>query len=475
MTKGDAGRESILLFGIQMAARVVGFLGLVYFTKEISQSELGIYFLFFLVIQVSSMVGNLGLGQALVRRIGEGERQSELFTVAITVVTLVTMFATATFYGLREPLAVYIGTDVPGLLALGTGAWLLADLLISTLQAENRVLTGGLLQLLQDVVRVGVGAVLLTIGYGPVGLIYGVIAGFMATIVVGFPLSNLSFAVPEWADFLRVFSISRYTMFFGPTNLIYFWLDTFLIGLLLTRGDVSAYEVAWQTTRVLVIATSAINTTIFPKVSRWASRGEYSEIERVIPGAILFALFFPLPGIVGIFVLSEEILGIVYQPSYTIAAIPMILLSGYMVVESIQRIGNSVLTGMDRAIIPFRSRLTGVSLAVALNFTLIPRYGLVGAAVATLVAKLVDTVYQWISIERILNIDYPARSLLWQIGSAVGMGIVVDTVVTVLSPLSTVTLIATVLIGAGVYGVLVLFDPEIRQVVNQYFPVTLPA
>ncbi|GAB3411954.1 lipopolysaccharide biosynthesis protein [Haloparvum alkalitolerans] len=475
MTDSDAGRESILLFGIQMAARVVGFLGLIYFTKEIPPSELGVYFLFFLVIQVSSMLGNMGLGQALVRRIGEGERQSELFTVTITVVTVVTLIATVTFYALREPLAGYIGADVPGLLALGTGTWLLADLLISTLQAEDRVLTGGLLQLLQDIVRVGIGAVLLTIGYGPVGLMYGVIAGFVATVIIGFPISDLSFAVPEGADFSRVFSISRYTMFFGPTNLIYFWLDTFLIGVLLTRGDVSAYEVAWQTTRVLVIATSAINTTIFPKVSRWASRGEHGEIERVIPGAVLFGLFFPLPGTIGIFVLGEEILGTIYDPNYTIAAIPMLVLSGYMVVESIQRIGNSLLTGMDRADIPFRSRLVGVTLALALNITLIPRYGLVGAAVATLVAKLIDTAYQWIFIERLLDIDYPTRSLLWQIGSAVGMGVIVATIVTALGPLSTVTLLLTILIGAGVYGGLVLFDPEIRQIVNQYLPVTLPA
>jgi len=474
MTGGEAGRESILLFGIQMTARIVGFLGLVYFTKEIPQSELGVYFLFFLVIQISSMLGNMGLGQALVRRVGEGERQSELFTVTVVVITAVTLAATAAFYGLRGPLAGYIGADVPELLALGTGAWLLADLLIMTLQAEDRVLTGGLLQLLQDVIRVGVGAVLIAVGHGPVELMYGVIAGFVVTVVVGFPLSDLSIAVPEWADFLRVFSISRYTMFFGPTNFIYFWLDTLLIGVFLTRGDVSAYEVAWQTTRVLVIATGAINTTIFPKISRWASRGEYGEIERVIPGALIFGLLFPLPGTVGIVVLGKEILSIIYQPAYAVAAVPMAVLAGYMIVESTQRMSNSVLTGIDRADVPFRSRLLGVGLAVTLNLTLIPHYGLVGAAVATLVAKFVDTAYQWVSITRILDIDYPTRSLTWQVGSAVGMGVAVAGITASLKPLSTVTLLATILVGAGIYGWLVLFDPEIRQVIDQFVPVSLP-
>jgi len=475
MTDGDAGRESILLFGVQLTARVVGFLGLVYFAREIPQSELGIYFLFFLVIQVSSMVGNMGLGQALVRRIGEGERKSELFTVALVVVSVVTLVATGAFYVFQAPIADYVGADVPGLLALATGAWLLADLLISTLQAEDRVLTSGFLQLLQDVVRVGAGAVLITLGFGPVGLMYGVIAGFVATVVVAFPLSNLSVAVPARSDFSRVFSISRYTMFFGPTNFIYFWLDTFLIGYFLTRADVSAYEVAWQTTRVLIIATTAINTTIFPKVSRWASDGEYGEIERIVPGALIFGLIFPIPGLVGLTVLGEEVLGIVYQPAYAAAAVPMAILAGYMAVESVQRVGNSVLTGMDRADVPFRSRLLGVTLAVTLNLLLIPRYGLVGAAVATLTAKLVDTLYQWVAIGGLLDLEFPVRSFSWQLGSALVMGIAVAGLAALVGPLSLLTLFPVVFVGAGIYGSLVLLDRDIRQVVEQYLPVSLPS
>ncbi|TKX61663.1 flippase [Halorubrum sp. ASP1] len=475
MSDGDAGRESILLFLVQITARVVGFLGLVYFARVIPQSELGIYFLFFLVIQVSTMVGNLGMGQALVRRIGEGERQSELFTVALTVIGSVSLLATAAFYLFKPTISEYIGATVPGLLAIATATWLVADLVIKTLQAEDRVLASGLLQLLQDVVRVGAGVGFITYGFGPVGLMYGVIIGFTATFVVGLPLSNLSVAIPAKSDFERVFSISRYTMFFGPTNFIYFWLDTFLIGVFLTKAAVSSYEVAWQTTRVLIIATMAINTTIFPKISRWASNGDYEEIERIVPGSIIFGLIFPLPGLVGLTVLNEDILRLIYRPEYVEAAIPMAILAGYMAVESVQRVGNSILTGMDRADVPFRSRLVGVTLAIVLNLVLIPTYGLVGAAVATFSSKLLDTLYQWISIGGLLDLSLPIKSVSWQLISATVMGLSVASLTTVLAPLTLPTLFAIVFTGAGIYAVLVLLDPDIRQVVDQYLPVSLPA
>lgn len=474
MSDGEAGRTSIILFGIQMAARVVGFVGLVYFTKVLPQERLDVYFLFFVIVQVASLVSSLGLGQALVRRISERDRRGGIFTAALVVVVTVGTFATGVFYLAREPLAGYIGADVPLMLSLGTATWLLADVHLRTIQGEDRVLVSGGLQFVQDVVRVGVGAGLITVGWGPVGLMVGVIAGFVSTVVGGQLVTNVPFSVPTRSDFVRLFSISKYTMFFGPTNFIYFWLDTAMIGLLLPPGSVSPYEVAWQTTRVLIIATNAINQTIFPKVSAWASDGLTEEIERIIPGAVLFTLVFPLPGLVGVVVLGEELLAIVYRPSYRVAALPMVVLAAYMLVEALQRVVNSVLTGLDRADIPFRARLVGVSLAVVLNVVLISEYGLIGAAVATFTAKLVDTVLQWTGLWSLLDVRLPVRALGWEAVSAIVMGLVIYASTLVVTPDSYLTLFALVGLGVVTYGVVVVFDPDIRQVVEQYLPVDLP-
>lgn len=474
MSDDDAGRTSIILFGIHLAARVVGFLGLVYFTKVLPPEQLDVYFLFFVIVQVASLVSSLGLGQALVRRISERDRQGGIFTAALVVVLTVGAVAAGLFHLFRDPLAGYIGADVPLVLSLGTASWLLADIHLRTIQGEDRVLSAGFLQITQDSVRVGVGAALITLGWGPVGLMVGVIAGFGSTVLGGQLLTDVSFAVPRRSDFSRLFSISKYTMFFGPTNFIYFWLDTAMIGLLLLPGSVSPYEVAWQTSRVLIIATNAINQTIFPKVSAWANEGELGEIERVLPGAIIFTLIFPLPGLVGVAVLGEELLSVVYRPSYAVAAIPMVVLAAYMVVEGLQRVVNSVLTGMDRADIPFRARLVGVTLAVVLNVVLIPEYGLLGAATATFTAKFVDTTLQWRGLWRLLDVRVPGAALGWELLSALGMGGVVYAVTTVVSPSSPVHLFGFIAMGVGTYGLLVILDDDIRQVVEKYSPVGVP-
>lgn len=474
MTEGDAGRTSIVLFGVQMAARVVGFLGLVYFTKVLPQARLDVYFLFFVIVQVASLVSSLGLGQALVRRISERDRRGGLFTAALVVVLLVGALASGAFFLFRAPLAGYIGADVPVMLSLGTVGWLLADVHLRTIQGEDRVLIAGVLQFVQDAVRVGVGAALITVGFGPIGLMLGVIAGFAATVAGGQVVTSVPFAVPNRSDFARLFSISKYTMFFGPTNFIYFWLDTAMIGLLLPPGSVSPYEVAWQTSRVLIIATNAINQTIFPKVSAWASQGKTEEIERILPGAILFTLVFPLPGLVGVAVLGEELLSVVYRPSYAVAAVPMVLLAGYMVVEALQRVVNSVLTGMDRADVPFRARMVGVTLAVVLNVVLIDRYGLLGAAAATLTAKFVDTALQWSGLWRLLDVRVPVRAIGWEVVSAAVMGVTVYAGSRLVAPDSYLPLFGLVGVGMVTYGVLVLVDPDIRQVVERYLPVDIP-
>lgn len=470
----DAGGTSIRLFGVYTAARIVGFLGLVYFTKVLSQSELGVYFLFFLVVQVSSLVSNLGLQQALVTKIGEGERPDAAFSAALAVVSAASLVVAAVVFLFRTPLANYVGADVPFVISVATAAWLLSDIHKNGLQAEDRVLASGLLQLAEDVIRVAVGAVLVSVDFGSFGLMLGVVAGFLGTALIGNLATDLSIVRPRRHDFRRIFSVSRYTMVYGPTNFLYFWLDTFAIGFFIGQAAVSSYEVAWQTTRVLIIATTAISTTIFPKIPRWAEAGEYGEIERVIPGTVLFTLVFPIPGLAGLLVLGPDVLRLVYTPAYVEAAVPMVLLAGYMVVEAVQRVSNPILTGIERADVPFRTRLLGVAVAVALNLVLIPRYGLLGAAVATLVAKALDTVVQWVAMVRLLDVRLPLRSLGWELCSAAAMGAVVAGAARVVAPDSLPRLFALVALGAAVYGVLVIQDPEIRGVVQEYSPVRLP-
>lgn len=469
----DAGRTSILLFGVHMTARVVGFLGLMYFARELSQAQLAVYFLFFLVVQVSSLVSQLGMGSALIQRIGSTDRGAAMYSAAILVVAGVGAVATAVFFLFRGPLGEYIGADVPLLLSLAVIGWLLADIHIRTLQGEDRVLLGGFLQLGQDVVRVGTGAVLLSMGFGAIGLIYGVIAGFGATALVGAVLTNLRPVVPTRADFTSLFQISKYTAFFGPTNFVYFWFDTAMIGLLLLPPDVTTYEYAWQTVRVLIIPTTAIRQTIFPKISRWAGENEIAEIERILAGAIIFTLFIPIPGLVGLAVLGPEILSLVYTPEYAVAATAMAVLAVYMVLEALHRVGEAVATGMDRADVPFRSRMVGVALALGLNIVLIPAFGILGAAVATVAAKGADALGLWYGLAKQLSIPLPARSLLWEGASAVAMGAIVLGISEVLLIDSLPVLFAVVSVGGIAYGGLVLLDPDIRQVLDQYSPISL--
>jgi O-antigen/teichoic acid export membrane protein len=470
----EAGQTSIHLFAIYTLSRLVGFVGLIYFTRQLSKELLGVYFLFFLIIQVSSMMSNLGLREGVVTKVGEGERPDATLSAALATVSLVSLLIGSIVFASRAPLTNYIGADVPLLISVASASWLFSDMYKSALQAEDRVLTSGLLQLSEDILRVLVGGLLITIGWGPRGLMVGIIIGFLGTTLIGISLSSLSMVIPQWRDFRQLFSVSRYTMVYGPTNFAYFWLDTYMIGLLLGQAAVSSYEIGWQTTRVLIIATTAISTTIFPKIPRWASEDAYEEIERIVPGALLFTLVFPIPGFVGLSVLAPEVLTLVYTPEYINAAVPMAILAGYMIVEAIQRVSSPILTGIERADVPFKSRLLGVTIALLFNVLLIPQYGLTGAAVATLTAKLVDTIIQWVAVYSILEIDIPSRSLGWELLSAGIMGIGVYGSAQVLQPSTLLELAVTVILGVGVYSVLVVQDDEIRNVVEQYIPFKIP-
>lgn len=133
----DAGRSSIILFGLTLLARIVGFLGLVYFARVLPQSELGIYFLFFLVVQLATLVSGLGIGNAIVQRVSSSDRPSAMFSAALTVLLSVAVLATICSFLFQPWLSSYIGSTVPLLLSLAIAGWLLADLHIRAIQAKT--------------------------------------------------------------------------------------------------------------------------------------------------------------------------------------------------------------------------------------------------------------------------------------------------------------------------------------------------
>ncbi|HEX4899607.1 MAG TPA: flippase, partial [Pyrinomonadaceae bacterium] len=163
--------------------------------------------------------------------------------------------------------------------------------------------------------------------------------------------------------------------------------DTILLGLLLTPAAVGLYSAAYKPVTVVLAMPTTYFIGLFPTLARTYTqdRDSFSAIaNRSFGLAALCAV--PL-GIGGLF-LASPIINFLFGPAYT-SAVPVLQILVWSAALVILRgTFRQSLNGAGRAGLDLRCAGASVLLNITLNLLLIPRYGIIGAAVATLVSEV---------------------------------------------------------------------------------------
>jgi PST family polysaccharide transporter len=169
-------------------------------------------------------------------------------------------------------------------------------------------------------------------------------------------------------------------------RLLVFSFDVVLIGLLVGDRAVGLYAAPYRICFLLLTVAAAIHASYMPAVTR-AARDSAAEVARVAGRSVELSAAVAAPLIVGGMILAVPLLQLAFGPQYVegAAAFRLLLLS----------IGLFFLHGNMHLVMLARDRLsteTWIMAAAAgsnvgLNLLLIPRYGLIGAALATVVAE----------------------------------------------------------------------------------------
>ena len=242
---------------------------------------------------------------------------------------------------------------------------------------------------------------------------------------------------------------------------IYVGSDTVLLGYLDTAYAVGLYSVAvriYETMKILLSA--ALNVTI-PRFCYYYNNGHHKEFKRLLNKIVNVVFIICVPALIGLIILSEEIVELIFGRAYLSAVLALQLLSGALIfaVPSIL-LSQCVLISMKKERVIFKATIFGAILNVLLNLILIPRYAHNAAAFTTFVSEMVvfgiylyETRNQW---RGILNI----KSLFQAIVSGILMGCIVMIVKNQIDHLI-VVIVAAIFSGIFSYfGILFVFRNE---------------
>jgi PST family polysaccharide transporter len=177
-------------------------------------------------------------------------------------------------------------------------------------------------------------------------------------------------------------------IFAGLMLMIYNRIDQVMIGQMVGNYSVGIYSVAVKLAEFWYIFPTLVLNSVLPTIVEAKQSGEafyYRRLQKVFDLMALISLVFVLP----LFVFSKQIIVLFYGSAYAEAGavLAVYVLSGIFVF--LGHVRESWIAVENIARFSLYSTATGAFVNILLNYLLIPRYGNLGAAYATLIALFV--------------------------------------------------------------------------------------
>lgn len=176
---------------------------------------------------------------------------------------------------------------------------------------------------------------------------------------------------------------------------VYSVFDRTMIGLFAADPDYEngCYEQAYKLNSVALLAVTIISSVMVSRNAHDYAEGDTEAVRRHLYKASNYVWMTGIPLIVGFAVLSEN-LSSWFLGSGRYAEVPLLLkiMSVRFVVSGFGEVfGNQLYIAIKKEKFPMIAAFVGAGVNILLNFLLIPKYGAVGAAIATAVCEVLVT------------------------------------------------------------------------------------
>lgn len=405
-------------------------------------------------VTLFGVVVDFGIQQYVIKKISEDRTKAKKYFQNFLAVEII---MTLVVYGAMVAVAHYNGYDLVVIKAitvagLGVAVHGLTYPFLAIITVFYDLKKAAFLNFLSSAINVAVILITIKVGGGIVMLTCQQVIYATLAVIIYYHFVKKHIGKPEILQGLRTLdraliktilvSALPFAMLVGFST-VYNRIDVILITKILDYTQTGLYSAAYKFYDLLAFFPAVVSHTLYPLFSSLMVEGKRGEIRTILERYLRFMAALALPIGVGGMLLAKQIIGIL-SPEFIDAApvlavlvwAPSILFM-YIVVNSL------VISQLTK----WAMVVTGVNVVVNIvgNIILLPRIGIVGAAIMTLVSEFVQGLFYFYFVRKKIT-DFHFFSLIWRpiIASGV-MGVVVWFV-------RAWPLHEAVLIGVVVYG-----------------------
>jgi O-antigen/teichoic acid export membrane protein len=425
----DNAFRAVILSAVSEGSSALLFLFGILIARAIGPSDYGIFAYALALAGVFALFLDGGLARFLARQGGRHPRRGYLAArSAVTLQIILFPILAAGFlvaYSYFAP--EFVPLDVAVLAGVATAARAIKNTLRGLFQARARFGTEALLMLAERVALVGLGVAALFQSMSVQQIMAWFCGIKLADLAVSLIVAN-NIAGPlkpcfrlRWLKWITA-SIAP---FFATMALVmsYNYFDVLMLGHFRNEGEVGVYAAIYVFFAGLVLVPSAFSNAFLPRMSKAHDEGR-DGVKKSADSALRILFVLSAPVVTVTWFAAEELLQIAFGDEYLSGALgfrvllssaPSVFLFWFM---------RATLIAVGRVRSLLRITAVGLVTNILLNLMLIPRFGLEGACVATLVAEavLLGQASQMVAHQGVQVIGRQAIVGFFVVGSCVAIG-----------------------------------------------------
>lgn len=172
------------------------------------------------------------------------------------------------------------------------------------------------------------------------------------------------------------------------SNEIYVTVDSVMLGILSVNSEVGYYSNSMKVIKILINIVTATGVALLPRLSVLKNQGDTKRLNSITNQAIKLLLLITLPAMLGMFLVSDEIVVVLFGIKFGPAAPILAVLSVLIVLRAFSNLFLQILISSNKdgnTSVIYLSAMIG---NVVMNYFLIRSNGAVGAAVASVISEL---------------------------------------------------------------------------------------
>lgn len=399
---GSLARSAGLLTAGTILGRAFGLIGETLIARLLAPAVYGDLALAYTIVTVVGSFSLFGVHEGLTR-LGSADQdpRARLNLVVATATTaafggiismgLIVLFADPIADVLSQPAAAQYLLILSPYLVL----YPLSLVVISMLRVQRRsattVLTRAIAARIVPLAFLGLG---LLAGVGP--LVAGVYWLSVPLVIVllggGLALTQMeteALEIPSREQFRTLWSFSWPIAASSVMFILLAQLDVLMIGYFLSSSDVGHYRAIQPLRQVATIFVGSFGFLFLPLATVAYQDGDLDEINALFGSVTKWVVLLTLPLILTFVFRSRGIVVFLFGRPYIEGAVPLAILAGGLFFRTVSGPNGDLVKAINRPDVEARASVGGVLVNVVLNWVLIQRFGIAGAAVATVTSYAV--------------------------------------------------------------------------------------